>query len=237
MIKEAIILAGGLGTRLSGTIAEELPKCMAPVNGRPFLDYLLQYLDDLGLKRVILSVGHKHQLITEHYGNVFADLQLDYAIESEPLGTGGALRLAMQQVQEPLVLVMNGDTFFEMDVPKLLNAQRSSEAVITLALYEANNVSRYGSVTMDEERRITGVAEKNQSTGKGLINAGMYMINKRYFNSKELPEKFSFERDFLQKYYSADRIFGLICRQYFIDIGIPADYKKAQDDFKEFAYF
>ena len=102
MIKEAIILAGGLGTRLSGTIAEELPKCMAPVNGRPFLDYLLQYLDDLGLKRVILSVGHKHQLITEHYGNVFADLQLDYAIESEPLGTGGALRLAMQQVQEPL---------------------------------------------------------------------------------------------------------------------------------------
>jgi D-glycero-alpha-D-manno-heptose 1-phosphate guanylyltransferase len=236
MIKEAIILAGGLGTRLSRTIAEELPKCMAPVNGRPFLDYLLQYLDDLGLKRVILSVGHKHEPITEHYGNTFRDLQLDYAIEPEPLGTGGALKLAMQQVQEPLVLVMNGDTFFEMDVPKLLNAQRSSDAVITLALYEANDVSRYGSVTLDEERRITGFVEKNKSTGKGLINGGMYMINKRYFTSKELPEKFSFERDFLQKYYATDRIFGLICRQYFIDIGIPADYQKAQDDFKEFGF-
>ena len=236
MIKEAIILAGGLGTRLSGTIADELPKCMAPVNGRPFLDYLLQYLDDLGLKRVILSVGYKHQAITEHFGNAFGELQLEYAVEKEPLGTGGALRLAMQQAREPLVLVMNGDTFFEVDVPKLINAHRSREAVITLALHEVDDVGRYGSVVIDQERRITGFAEKNQTAGKGLINGGMYVINKRYFISKELPEKFSLERDLLQKHYATDRIFGLICRQYFIDIGIPADYQKAQNDFKEFNF-
>jgi D-glycero-alpha-D-manno-heptose 1-phosphate guanylyltransferase len=236
MIKEAIILAGGLGTRLSGTIAAELPKCMAPVNGRPFLDYLLQYLDDLGLQRVILSVGNKHESVTENFGNTFGELHLEYAIEKEPLGTGGALRLAMQQVREPLVLVMNGDTFFEVDVPKLINAHRGREAMITMALHEVDDSSRYGSVIIDEERRITGFVEKKQTAAKGLINGGMYVINKRYFISKELLEKFSFEHDFLQKYYLTDRIFGLICRQYFIDIGIPADYKKAQDDFKEFNF-
>jgi D-glycero-alpha-D-manno-heptose 1-phosphate guanylyltransferase len=234
MIKEAIILAGGLGTRLSGTITPELPKCMAPVNGRPFLEYLLQYLDDLGLQRVILSVGHKHQPVTEHFGNKFSELQLEYAIEKEPLGTGGALQLAMQKVYEPLVLVLNGDTFFEVDVPKLVNAHRSRDAVVTLALHEVDDASRYGSVIIDEERRITAFAEKSRSAGKGLVNGGMYVINKRYFISKGLPEKFSFEHDLLQKYYTTDRFFGLICRQYFIDIGLPADYQKAQDDFKEF---
>jgi D-glycero-alpha-D-manno-heptose 1-phosphate guanylyltransferase len=236
MIKEAIILAGGLGTRLSGTISAGLPKCMASVNGRPFLDYLLQYLEDLGFQRTILSVGHNHQPIMQHCGTAYGDLQLAYAVEKEPLGTGGALRLAMQQVQEPLVLVMNGDTFFEVDVPKLIMAHRSREAAVTLALRDVEDVSRYGSVIINEERRITGFAEKNQIAGKGLINGGMYVINRRYFISKELPEKFSFERDFLQKYYNTDRIFGLLCRQYFIDIGIPADYQKAQDDFKEFNY-
>lgn len=235
MIKEAIILAGGFGTRLSSVI-NDLPKSMAPVNGRPFLDYQLDYLDVFGVQRVILSVGHLHEKIMEHYGDRYKDIKIDYSVETEPLGTGGGLKKAIQMAEGPLVIAMNGDTFYEIDFIKFLHIHRGKESKLSIILREVEDVSRYGAIERDEERRITGFFEKNVKSGKGLINGGIYIINKRFFESQNLPDKFSLEKDFFEKIYKTEKIYGVLCRQYFIDIGIPEDYAKAQEDFRDFRY-
>ncbi len=235
MIKEAIILAGGFGTRLS-SVVNDVPKSMAPVNGRPFLDYQLDYLDVFGVRKVILSIGYLHEKIMKHYGNQYKDIEIDYAIETEPLGTGGGLKKAMAMAEGPLVIGMNGDTFYEIDFMKFLHIHRGKESKFSMVLRELEDVSRYGSVERDEDRRITGFFEKNHKSGKGLINGGVYIINKRFFDSQNLPDKFSLEKDFLEQIYKKEKIYGILCRQYFIDIGVPEDYAKAQEDFKDFRY-
>lgn len=236
MIKEAIILAGGLGTRLSSLI-KDLPKCMAPVNGKPFLDYQLGYLDVFGIDRVIISVGYLSNVVIDHYGNQFRNMKIDYAIETEPMGTGGGLKIAMEMAEEPLVFVLNGDTFYHIDYMKFLDIHRAKEAKLSMVLREVDNVSRYGCIERNDDRRITAFKEKNQTTGKGLINGGVYIINKKFFLGQGLPDKFSLEKDFFEKIYQTEKIYGILCKQYFIDIGVPEDYEKAQDDFKEFEYF
>jgi len=236
MIKEAIILAGGFGTRLSSVVSD-LPKCMAPINGKPFLDYQLDYLDVFGIERVILSVGYLHEKIIEHYGHQYKNFKLDYAIEKEPLGTGGGLKLALKLANGPLVYVLNGDTFFHIDYKKFLDIHRGMESKLSIVLRELDDVKRYGSIERDEGKRISGFWEKNNKSGKGFINGGVYIFNKRFFESQNLPDKFSLEKDFFEKIYKTEKIYGILCRQYFIDIGVPEDYKKAQDEFKDFEYF
>ncbi len=236
MIKEAIILAGGFGTRLSSVVSD-VPKSMAIVNGKPFLDYQFDYLEVFGVERVILSVGYMYEKIIAHYGHHYKDIKLDYAIENEPLGTGGGLMLAMALAHGPLTYVLNGDTFYEVDYKRLLDMHRSNESKLSIVLREVNDVSRYGCVERDENRLITGFWEKGEKAGKGFINGGIYIINKRFFDSQNLPDKFSLEKDFFEKIYKKEKIYGLLCRQYFIDIGVPEDYAKAQDDFKDFEYF
>ncbi len=236
MIKEAIILAGGFGTRLS-SVVKDIPKSMASINGKPFLDYQLDYLDVFGIDRVILSVGYLHDQIINHYGNQYNNIKIDYAIEKEPLGTGGGLKLAMKMVSGPLAFALNGDTFYHIDYIKLLDIHRSKESKLSIVLREVEDVKRYGSIERDENRRITDFREKNQKSGKGFINGGVYIINKRFFDNQNLPDKFSLEKDFFEKVYKTEKIYGILCRQYFIDIGIPEDYNKAQDDFKDFEYF
>lgn len=235
MIKEAIILAGGFGTRLSSVVSD-VPKSMAPVNGRPFLDYQLDYLDVFGIQKVILSVGYLHEKIMDHYGNQYRDISIEYCIEEEPLGTGGGLKKAMAMAEGPLVIAMNGDTFYEIDFIKFLHIHRGKESKLSLVLREVDDVSRYGSIERDEDRRITGFFEKNQKSGKGFINGGIYIINKRFFENQNLPDKFSLEKDFFEKIYKKEKIYGILCRQYFIDIGVPEDYAKAQKDFKDFRH-
>jgi D-glycero-alpha-D-manno-heptose 1-phosphate guanylyltransferase len=210
---------------------------MASINGKPFLDYQLDYLEVFGIQRVILSVGYLREQIMDHYGNKYKDIKIDYAIEEEPLGTGGGLKLAMALAEGPLVYVLNGDTFYHIDYLKLLDIHRAKESKLSLVLREVEDTSRYGCVERNENRQITGFFEKNQSSGKGFINGGVYIINKRFFLSQNLPDKFSLEKDFFEKIYKTEKIFGILCRQYFIDIGIPEDYEKAQDDFKDFEYF
>jgi D-glycero-alpha-D-manno-heptose 1-phosphate guanylyltransferase len=236
MIKEAIILAGGLGTRLN-TVVKDIPKALAPVNGKPFMDYQLDYLQVFGIEKVILSVGYLHAKIINHYGDKYDDIAIEYAIENEPLGTGGGLKLAMEKAEDPVVFVLNGDTFFHIDYMKLLNAHRSKESKFTIVLREVDDVSRYGCIERDENRRITGFWEKNKKSGPGFINGGVYVVNKRFFMLQGLPDKFSLEIDFFEKIYKTEKIYGILCRRYFLDIGIPEDYAKAQDDFKEFTYF
>jgi D-glycero-alpha-D-manno-heptose 1-phosphate guanylyltransferase len=236
MIKEAIILAGGFGTRLQ-EVLPDLPKALAPINGRPFLDYQFDYLDVFGINHIILSVGYMHEKIIGHYGNQYKDIKLDYAIETEPLGTGGGLLLAMQKVEGNSVIVLNGDTFFMIDFKKFVDIHRAKESKLSIILREVVDVSRYGSVERDENKLITGFFEKSKKKGTGYINGGIYLINKAFFLSHNLPEKFSLEKDFFEKIYQNHKILGILCRQYFIDIGIPSDYQRAQHDFTQFEYF
>jgi len=236
MIKEAIILAGGLGTRLREVVADR-PKAMAIVNGKPFLDYQLDYLDVFGINHVIISVGYKRDFIMDHYGDKYKNTRIDYAIEEEPCGTGGGIKLAMQKVEGSSVYVMNGDTFYHIDYRKFLDIHQAKESKLSIVLREVEDVSRYGSIERDDDRRITGFWTKSSKSGPGLINGGVYLINKAFFQRFDLPDKFSLEKDLFEKYYSQYKFYGIMCRQYFIDIGVPADYAKAQDDFKEFEYF
>ncbi|MCF8364693.1 MAG: D-mannose-1-phosphate guanyltransferase, partial [Bacteroidales bacterium] len=132
---------------------------------------------------------------------------------------------------------LNGDTFYHIDYQKFLDIHRGKESRLSMVLRELDDVSRYGSIERDDSRRITGFWEKEKKSGKGFINGGVYIINKRFFESQNLPDKFSLEKDFFEKIYKTEKIYGILCRQYFIDIGVPEDYERAQNDFKDFEYF
>lgn len=234
-VQEAIILAGGLGTRLKNVIGD-IPKPMAPVNGRPFLEYLLDYLNHYEIEHVILSVGYRHEVIVNHFGKKYKGIDIDYCIEDEPLGTGGAIKKAFGMTLSKKSFVFNGDTLFKMDLLRLMDFHSYKQSDFSLVLRQVEDVSRYGTVDRDEDYRIFSFNEKGLRVGRGLINGGSYLISKKFFEKVEFPEKFSIEKDCLEKMVGIYPFYGTICKQYFIDIGIPEDYLKAQDDFKEFEY-
>jgi len=235
MIKEAIILAGGLGTRLK-EVSGDIPKSMVPICNKPFLEYQLGFLDSWGIQHVVLSVGYKKEFIINHFGSSFKGISIDYCIEDEPLGTGGAVAKSMELINKHAAFVFNGDTFFEVNLHRLYDFRRIKECDICLVIRFVDNVSRYGSVVTNEEFRITGFTEKGSITGEGYINGGVYYIDKRTFMSQGLPEKFSLENDFFGKYYSRLRLYGLRCFSYFRDIGVPEDYFNAQNEFLSLPY-
>jgi D-glycero-alpha-D-manno-heptose 1-phosphate guanylyltransferase len=235
MIKEAIILAGGFGTRLQSVVSE-VPKPMAPVNGKPFLEYLLLHLKKFQVQKVILSVGYKAESIIDFFGNSFGNLAVEYSIEEEPLGTGGAVKLAMEKCNEADVLVLNGDSFVSVNLNNFYSFHISNNSDASFCLYKINNAARYGTVELDEENRITGFAEKKGETGAGIINGGIYLFKNKIFNGLGLPAKFSLEKDFFEPNIENLNMMGYISNGYFIDIGIPEDYQRAQDDFKKFEY-
>ena len=227
MEKEAIILAGGFGTRLRGVI-KDLPKPMAPVNGRPFLTYILDYLIDYQYTKVVLSVGYLHEKIKEFFGTQYKSLEIDYAVETEPLGTGGGILFAMSKCETDNVLVINGDTMFKVDLDAFEQFHQDKEGLLSIVLREVEDVSRYGSVVMDSDNRITLFAEKQLSSGRGYINGGVYLIHRDLFAKYPQPEKFSFERDLMTQFYTQEPFYAMPSDGYFIDIGIPEDYARAQ---------
>jgi D-glycero-alpha-D-manno-heptose 1-phosphate guanylyltransferase len=227
---DSIILAGGLGTRLRSSIGDA-PKCMAPVNGHPFLYYLLQYLETQGCSSVVLSLGYKHEIVTDWLKGHACHLDIKYSIESEPLGTGGAIALAMSGTTTSQVAVLNGDTIFRIDMPALTDFHQLHQAEVTLALKQMQNYERYGSVKTDTNGRIIAFEEK-KATVEGLINGGIYVIDKARFQSRHLPQKFSFEKDYLEAFVAEGNFYGLKHQEYFLDIGVPEDYELAQEDFK-----
>ncbi|MEI6883976.1 MAG: nucleotidyltransferase family protein [Bacteroidota bacterium] len=230
---EAIILAGGFGTRLQKVVSD-VPKSMALINGRPFLEYLLDYLIGQGIQRAVLSVGYKREIISSHFGNRYRTIELDYAIEEEPMGTGGGIRFSFWRINGDRAVVMNGDSIFRMDIPALLHSHLIKKAQASLALRKLANTGRYGRVTLNRQRRITGFEEKNENAGPGLINAGVYILEKTFLMEPHFRGKFSIEKDCFEKYYSTARMFGFPADSYFLDIGIPEDYKKAQHEFAGF---
>ncbi len=227
MIKEAIILAGGLGTRLQ-SVVKDIPKPMADIKGEPFLKYLLDYLSLNGIERVVLSVGFRYEVIEEYFGSKYKNIELHYAVEEEPLGTGGGIMNALNYTYENLVYLINGDTFFKVDLMELFKFHNQTKADFTLALKPMQNFDRYGSVEIGKDR-ILKFNEK-QFKEEGLVNGGIYILNKYLLETLPFPHKFSFEKDFLEKQLNHFFINGCVVDNYFIDIGIPEDYKRAQNE-------
>lgn len=229
MTKECIILAGGFGTRLQ-SVVQDVPKCMAEIAGKPFLSYLLKYLSAQKFEHVILALGYKSEIVINWLKEQKFRFKLSYIIEDEPLGTGGAIKFAFEKVSSDKALVVNGDTFFDIDSSQLYTFQQANDADIVIALKPMINFDRYGSVQINGQSRIVKFNEK-QFRKEGLINGGIYLIKKAIFNKFDLPQKFSFEKDILESKIDDITIYGDVQDTYFIDIGIPSDYEKANHDF------
>jgi len=230
MIKQAIILAGGLGTRLRSVVSD-VPKCMAPVAGKPFLHYVIAHLQNNGIQSFIFSVGYKSESIINFIKNDYTGISYQFSVEEEPLGTGGAVKFSLEKTTERNILLCNGDTLFKANINELNNFHLLHNSDCTLCLKPMNNFDRYGVVELDNDDLIVSFKEK-QFYKKGLINGGVYALNKESFLNKNLPENFSFEKDYLEKFVGEEKMFGLIQDEYFIDIGIPEDYKRAQEELK-----
>jgi D-glycero-alpha-D-manno-heptose 1-phosphate guanylyltransferase len=227
---EVIILAGGLGTRLRPTIGE-MPKPMAPVDGKPFLFYQLSWLEKCGVSKIILSVGYKWEQINDYFGPEFNNIPLKYVVEKEPLGTGGAIQYALQKTEGNQVLIVNGDTWFPVDVDRLVAEHEMETSQITIALKKMTNFSRYGTVEL-EGKTIVGFHEKKEMS-VGLINGGVYLINRGFIENSTHAEKFSFETDILEKKVNTGVICGAVFGEPFIDIGVPEDYRIAGEVIKQ----
>lgn len=236
MLQTAIILAGGFGTRLQ-TVVKDLPKPMAQVNGEPFLNYQLRYLNHFGIKHVVFSTGHLSEKISDYYKDEFLGIKISYAKEETPLGTGGGIRLALEQCAETNVLVLNGDSFFDVDLNLHFSQHSTHKADCSLAMRRVENAARYGTIKANGLRKIYAFKEKDGEEKQGLINGGVYILNKDVFlQHTEANKNFSIEKDFFEKKVSELNIFGFEYQGYFIDIGIPEDFSKAQKDFVKFEY-
>ena len=218
---DAIILAGGLGKRLRNTVSD-VPKPLAPIRGKPFLDILLAQLHGR-VERLILAIGYKSEQIKQYYHS----RDIFFSEESVPLGTGGALKQALQLALSFPVLVLNGDSYFGIDIEKLVSFHLRQQAHLTIACHEVEDVSRYGSIFFDEKHQVTAFHEKKASSGKGWINGGIYLMDKDLLNSfQQAP--FSLEQEvfpFLLK----KRLFAYPSEGKFIDIGTKESYLKAQE--------
>lgn len=230
MIKEAIILAGGLGTRLRSVVSD-LPKCMAPVAGKPFLYFVIEHLLQQEVDKFIFSVGYKSEMIIDYVNKEYPELNKQFSIEEEPLGTGGAIKLACGLVTGKDVLILNGDTLFKIDVEWISSFHNNNNADCTLALKPMTDFNRYGVVDLNEDSSIAVFQEKQQYES-GLINGGVYALNAGSFMQEDLPQKFSFEKDYLEAFFDKRKMYGLMQDEYFIDIGIPEDFERAQEELR-----
>ncbi|MFY7965743.1 MAG: nucleotidyltransferase family protein [Chitinophagaceae bacterium] len=224
---QAIILAGGFGSRLQAVV-KEVPKPLAPISGKPFLFWLITHLKKNGVTSFIFSLGYLHHQIEDFLKEEFPNLNYDCVVEKEPLGTGGAIKLCMQKVTSKDALIINGDSFFNLNIKAFFQFYQSTNSSCSIALTEMHNFDRYGSVTIDKQNIIHQFNEKKYCE-KGLINTGILIFNKDVFEKKteHFPPNFSYEKDFLEPNISQIKVTGYIAAGYFIDIGIPEDYYKA----------
>ena len=230
---ECIILAGGMGTRLQSVVSD-VPKCMAPVAGHPFLYYLITSLIEAGFNHIIFALGYKHEIIEEWIEANAFPIDISTVIEETPLGTGGAVKLALSKARTNEVFVLNGDTFFNVRYSEMLNLHKSTQSAVTVALKRMKKFDRYGVVDIEQPTsRILRFNEK-QYCESGLINGGVYLINRHELDN--FPMKFSLEKDFFETAVRTSTLSGYISEGYFIDIGIPEDYERAQTDFKDEKY-
>ena len=223
---KAIVLAGGLGTRLAH-VTSDIPKPMAPIASRPFLEYLLDYLIEQGIEKTVLAVSYKWEVIQEYFGVEYRGMSLKYSVEDVPLGTGGAIRLAVESLADDDVVVLNGDTLFHVDLKGMENDHRSSGARLSMALKRVADCGRFGRVEVSVDGVVTNFQEKSTG-GPGWINGGVYMLNRNLFTDFPMPERFSFEQDLVEPNISRIKPCAFLSDAYFIDMGVPEDYERAQ---------
>ncbi|MBN1925471.1 MAG: nucleotidyltransferase family protein [Prolixibacteraceae bacterium] len=228
MDSDVIILAGGLGTRLKHLVPD-LPKPMAPINNQPFLSYLIKTIKNHYPKRIILSLGYMGYKIKTYFVNSFSGTELLYSEEETPLGTGGAVAKAMSLCSSENVFIVNGDSLFPIDFLKMENQHEKLHSTVTIAVKEMSNFDRYGTLEI-VNNRVVSFSEKKPAE-KGFINGGVYLIDRTFFTGINWPEKFSLETGFLEKYVTSITMNAFISDAYFIDIGVPDDYQKAQLEF------
>jgi len=221
---DAIILAGGMGTRLRKTVPD-IPKPMAPVNDKPFLFYLLKWLKQFKVDIIILSTGYKSEYFFEYFGNLFENIPIVYVTEEKPLGTGGAVINALTGTTGDNILIANGDTWFPIDLNRFNNSHLNNENLLTVALKRMKEFSRYGSVEISGDT-IIRFHEKGYCS-EGLINGGIYLVNRKYLESRKFPVVFSLEEEILVKEAGSSLLKAMVFDDPFIDIGMPEDYRKA----------
>lgn len=227
---QAIILAGGFGTRLRSVVSD-VPKPMAPVQGKPFLHYVLRYLQRQGIYSVILSVGYLHEKVMQYFGQQYGEIRVSYHVESEPLGTGGAIRHALSQAEGDYVLVVNGDTLFTVDLNRLRVKATETQADVIIAGRVVDDIDRYGFMVLDGDRVLQFSSYAN-SQAQGVINGGVYLLRREIFRTIDTRNPFSFETEFLSKVGGEIDMRCVSFSDYFIDIGVPEDYRRALVELK-----
>lgn len=225
----AVILVGGFGKRLR-TVVPDTPKVLAHVCGRPFLSFQLDKINSTGIRDVILCTGYMAEMVESAFGNTYKSLRLTFSREDLPLGTGGALRLAYPLIKSKYVLVMNGDSFVNSDLTSFMDWFFDTEADAGLLLAHVSDTSRYGKVTVAEDGEILAFEEKDESCGKGWINAGIYIMKRRMVSSIPIGTPFSLEREFFPNLVGKG-LYGFLFNGDFIDIGTPESYSLAQSFF------
>jgi D-glycero-alpha-D-manno-heptose 1-phosphate guanylyltransferase len=227
MTTEAVILAGGFGTRLKGFV-DDIPKPMAMIRDKPFLTYLFEQLCTYKCKRVILAVGYKHEAIIDYFGNYYKTIDIEYVVENKPLGTGGAILNAAKLISSQKYFVLNGDSYFNIDLADIERKSIQSGSPLTIALKRMKNFDRYGTV-LTYGNRIVSFREK-EHCNDGLINGGIYVMEKEWYESHAPGKVFSFEKDILERFILENEITAHEYDGYFIDIGVPEDLVRASKE-------
>jgi D-glycero-alpha-D-manno-heptose 1-phosphate guanylyltransferase len=236
---KALVLAGGLGTRLRSVVSN-VPKSLAEINGQPFLKYLLEHIFAAHIvDEIILAVGYKGEMIIDAIGNSYKGIKISYATEETPLGTGGAIKNALSERHgAEHFFIFNGDTFANLNLTDFLHYHLAQQADITIASLEMKEFDRYGSISLDSDGRIIKFNEKKH-LDVGLISCGIYLISQNFIFTHLLNiklESFSIEKDVFEKVTSSTLVKAFVSNHYFIDIGVPEDYERAQREFKHFSF-
>ncbi len=230
---EAILLAGGLGTRLHKITGDLYPKSLAEVNNRPFIHYVVKYLASMGVNRFIFAVSHHAQMIIDSIRSEFPALDVAFSIEEHPLGTGGAIKQALEHVEGKRVLVVNSDSFMEFSLSKFIKFTEENESNLSIICTQVEDVSRFGAADISDRGLLLKFFEKGHQ-GSGYINSGIYLINKNHPKLASLTGKFSFENELLSN--TEVPVHAMKNKGLFFDIGTPDDLEGAQMLLKTYSH-
>lgn len=225
-IKEVLVLAGGLGTRLQSVVSN-IPKALAPIAGRPFLSYLLRYLSRNQVQRVVLSTGVGANHIEDFLKTEKFPFEITTMREAKPLGTGGAIQFCLTAITQPAFFIINGDTILDGNLDQIYSDHMQTQASVTIGSVRVPDAKRYGRIKASASHQVLGFEEKG-SSGPGLINGGIILTNQSIFKNLSKKPPFSFETDILPPLVEAGQVYSSVCKGFFLDIGIPEDYSRGQ---------
>lgn len=226
----ALILAGGLGRRLR-SVVNDRQKVVAEIEGRPFLSYLLEQIEAAGVGKAVLCTGYGYEQVREQIGQKWGRVQIEYSQESFAMGTAGALRHALSKADSDPILIMNGDSYFEVDLPAFLRWHKMHQSEATIALVERSDVKRYGCAKLDEASRIIHFDEKSSIDEAGWVNGGIYLISRKLLNEIPNDRAVSLEREVFPDWVSRHSLYGYFSRGHFLDIGVPEAFARAKEFF------